>query len=144
MKKLVCLVVSICLLILAAPALAADDQVLGKTLVENFFGLVAAKDWATLEKHLAPCFQSAHSDGARGRAQELALLKKLNLGNYKLSGFKTTRQGKVVVVSYAVRASETIDGKRLGDQPAQRLTVFSYDQTAWQILAHANLRSLVK
>lgn len=145
MKKLFCLLACMSLIIgLALPATAGDNNDLGKVLVKEFFALVAAKDWKTLERHLAPCFQSAHSDGARDRAQEMALLKKLNLGSYKLADFKTTRQGKIVVVSYTVSAAETIDGGRTNKRPAPRLTVFSYDKTTWQLLAHANLKPLAK
>ncbi len=144
MKKLLLVLACICLVLCLALPAAADDQALGQTLANEFFGLLAAKDWKSLEKHMAPCFQSAHADGARDRAQEMALFKKLNLGEYKLAGFKTTRQGKIVVVSYTVSVAETIDGKRTNKQPAPRLTVFSYTKTTWQLLAHANLKPLAK
>jgi len=145
MKKLIIISAIACLAICTAlPATAEDDQALGKLLVENFFALVAAKDWKVLERHLAPCFQSAHSDGSRGRAQEMSLLNKLNLGEYKLADFKTTRKGDIVVVTYSVSVAETIKGKRTNKAPAPRLSVFSHTKATWQILAHANLKPLAK
>jgi hypothetical protein len=144
MKKLLCLLACLGLVICLALPAAAGNKDVGQVLVNEFFGLIAAKDWKTLERHLAPCFQSAHADGARNRAQEMALLKKLNLKSYKLADFKTTRDGKIVVVSYTVSAAETIDGGRTNKRPAPRLTVFSYDNKTWQILAHANLKPLAK
>ena len=145
MKKLLLVLACICLVIcLALPAAAETDQALGKLLVKNFIALVAAKDWKVLENHLAPCFQSAHSDGARDRAREMALLKKLNLGEYKLADFKTTRRGDILIVTYTVSVQETIDGKRTNKVPAPRLSVFSHSPSSWQLLAHANLKPLAK
>lgn len=145
MKKLLLISACICLMFsLALPAAAEDEQALGKLLVDNFFSLIAAKDWTVLEKHVAPCFQSIHSDGARDRAKEMALLKKLNLGEYKLADIKATRKGDIVVVTYTVSVAETIDGKRTSKTPAPRLSVFSHTKATWQILAHANLKPLAK
>jgi hypothetical protein len=145
MKKLFLILTCACLFFcMALPAAAETDQALGELLANNFFSLIAAKDWKVLEKHVAPCFQSVHSDGARSRAQEMALLKKLDLGEYKLADFKTTRKGDVLVVTYTVAVSETIGGKRTNKTPAPRLSVFSHTKATWQIMAHANLKPLAK
>ncbi len=145
MKKLLLVLACICLVFcMALPAAAEDDQALGKLLAHNFFALIAAKDWPVMEKHLAPCFQSVHSDGGRDRAQEMALLKKIKLGEYKLADFKTTRRGDILVVTYTVSVAETIAGKRTNKVPAPRLSVFSHNKTTWQLLAHANLKPLAK
>jgi hypothetical protein len=143
MKKLLCAVACICLVLcMALPAVAENNQALGKLMVKNFFALVAAKDWKVLEKHLSPSFQSAHSDGARDKVQEMALLKKLNLGEYKLADFKTSRKGEIFIVTYTVSVEETIRGKRTDKTPAPRLTVFHHNNKTWQLLAHANLKPL--
>lgn len=145
MKKLLLILSCICLVLcMALPAAAETDQALGKLLVKNFFALLASKDWPVLEKHLAPCFQSVHSDGARDKAQEMTLAKKLNLGEYKLADFKTTRKGDIFVVTYTVSVVETIAGKPTNKTPAPRLSVFSHTKATWQILAHANLKPLAK
>jgi len=49
-----------------------------------------------------------------------------------------------VVVTYTVSVQETIDGKRTDKAPAPRLSVFSHNKTAWQILAYVNLKPLGK
>jgi hypothetical protein len=90
LKRLLGILLLTCLVGCMALPAEADDQALGMLLVKNFFALVLSEDWPVLERHLAACFQSFHSDGARDRAQEMALFKKLKLGSYKLSNFKTT------------------------------------------------------
>ena len=41
---------------------------------------IKAKNWKVVENKIADEFQSVHSDGARDRAGEIALIKNLNVG----------------------------------------------------------------
>jgi len=121
---------------------AGVDPTLGEDLVRQLWRDIKTGDAATIDRWLAPGFQSAHEDGARTRQQEIDLLKKLNLGDYTLSGFRSTQDGPAIVVTYLVTVTETIDGKRLSKAPAPRLTVFLKTAKGWQWLAHANLHPL--
>jgi hypothetical protein len=91
---------------------------------------------------MASGFQSAHQHGAHNRDQEIALIKGVNLGEYTLSDFKVTQTGPAVIVTYLASVEETIEGKRLGSQPAARLDVFLETDRGWQWITHANLRPL--
>ncbi len=142
MKKSLLAVVLVVALLGALPARAGG--VSGEKLVRDLWATMKAGDWQKLEKITSPAFQSVHSDGARDRAAELKLIRGLKLGDYTLSHFKTTRQGPVLVVTYQVVVSETIDGKRLKRRPAPRMTIFYQTKQGWQWLAHANLRPLNK
>ena len=143
MKKSVILVLVMMFLLAGAlPAWSAGSS--GEKLVRDLWATMKAQNWAELEKIMSPAFQSVHSDGARDRAGELKLIRGLKLGDYTLSDFRTTRQGPVLVVTYKVAVSETIDGKRLKHQPAPRMTIFIKTKQGWQWLAHANLRALKK
>jgi hypothetical protein len=142
MRKTVFTAAMVFLLLGAASAWAGD--VSGEQLVRDLWSNMKANHWQKLDKAMSPAFQSVHSDGARDRAQELKLIKGLKMGDYTLDKFKTTRQGPVLVVTYQVTVSETIDGKRLTHKPAPRLTVFFKAAGGWQWLAHANLRPLEK
>jgi len=68
--------------------------------------------------------QTAHSFGPRDRAGELKLAQGIKSDSYKLSDFKTTRNGPVMVVTYKVNApEEVIEGKRVADGSHERLAV---------------------
>lgn len=101
-----------------------------------------AGNWAALDARLAPAFQSVHPDRARGKAEELALMKGLKLGDYTLAGFKVTRNSNQIIVTYSVSVAETIDGKRTTTAPAMRQSVWARNGKRWQWIAHANLKPL--
>jgi len=61
---------------------------------------------------------------------------------YKLSDFKVTRNGGVIVVTYFAAAEETVDGKRIPAQRSPRMTIFIKTDVGWQLIAHANLMPL--
>ncbi len=100
---------------------------------------IKAKNWNAVESRIAEGFQSVHPDGARDRAGEIALLKKMNLGEFTLSNFKSTMIGDNIVVTVTMTVAETIDGKRFPAKPAYRLSVWKKGAHGWQWISHANL-----
>lgn len=130
-------------LIYGATVSAGED--LGERLVRQFFANAKAGDLAAIEKTLAEGFQAAHSFGPRDRAGELKLAQGIKLGSYKLSDFKTTRNGPVMVVTYKVNApEEVIEGKRVADGSHERLAVWLKTDAGCQLIAYANLAPLKK
>jgi hypothetical protein len=125
----------------AAPA---EDQTeaLGESLVRQLWEVLVEADPETLDRWTAEAFQSVHEDGGRGREQELSLVAAAHLMAPKLTGFHTTRQDSILVVTYAAVVEETIDGEDLSPAQAPRLTVFVETPEGWKWLAHANLRTL--
>ena len=119
-----------------------SESNLGEKLVRQLWADLETNNIEAIEKMIAPGFQSIHQDGARDCAQEIELIKNLDLGEYTLSDFKVTENGPVIVVSYFVSVQETIEGERLSSEPAARLSVFTKIEDEWQWLAHANLKSL--
>lgn len=138
------MMVGLAMLILAwaAPALAADKhQALGEKLVRQLWQLTKSADMAKLERMVSPAFQALHEDGARDRKQWLELVAKLDMGDYALSEFKTTRNGAVLMVTYWVAVAETIDGKRLPEaKPTPRLSGFIKAKAGWRLICHVNMR----
>ena len=131
------------ILVLGATASAGED--LGTKLVRQFFADAKAGNLASIEKTLAEGFQSAHSFGPLDRAGELKLIRGLKLGDYKLSNFKTTYKGPVMVVSFKVNApDEVLEGKKVADGAHERLAVWLKTEIGWQLIAYANLASLKK
>jgi hypothetical protein len=111
----------------------------GERLERQMWAYMKANDQANLMKMIAPGYQSAHADGPRDRAGELALIKGLKLGTVTLSRFKVTTSGDVMVVSYWVSARETINGKTTSTKPAVRQSVWQKTAKGWQWIAHSNL-----
>jgi ketosteroid isomerase-like protein len=116
-----------------------DPQADGEALYREFIGAVAAGDWASVDGMLAQDFQSVHTDGPRDKTKEIEMLKAVNLGEYSLTDFTSTRGGDTIVATHWLSVEETIDGSRLSTKPAARLTVWRQGGSGWQIIAIANL-----
>lgn len=119
-----------------APFAATSE---GEKLEKQMSADIKAKNWKVVESRIAEGFQSVHPDGARDRAGEIALLKRMNLGEFTLSNFKSTTVGDNIVVTFIMTVAETIDGKRLPAKPAYRLSVWKNGENGWQWISHANL-----
>jgi hypothetical protein len=126
----------------AERAAAVADTVDGGELESQMWRAIEAKNWPKVDSMLADGFQSAHADGGRDRAGEIALLRTLNPGRVIITESKTTKQGAQVIVTYKISVEETIDGKALSSLPAVRQSVWQYTPTGWKWIAHSNLRPL--
>ena len=103
---------------------------------------IKAKNWTVVERRIAEGFQSVHPDGVRDRTAEIALLKKMDFGDFMLSDFKSTTIGDNIVVTFTMTVAETIDGKRLPAKSAYRLSVWKKGVNGWQWICHANLNPI--
>ena len=121
---------------------AAPGASEGEKLERQMAADIKAKNWNAVESRIADGFQSVHPDGPRDRAGEIALLKKMNLGDFMLSNFKSTVVGDNVVVTFTMTVAQTIDGKQLPPKPAYRLSVWKKGASGWQWISHANLASI--
>lgn len=127
--------------ILAPAALAGED--LGEQLIRKFFADAKSRDMAAIEKTLAEGFQSVHTNGARDRAAEVEIIRKMTLGSTTLANFETTRNGSVLVVTFEVDApGEILMGKQVGEGSHPRMAVWVETGGAWQLIAYANLAPL--
>ncbi|MDP8263235.1 MAG: nuclear transport factor 2 family protein [Candidatus Ancaeobacter aquaticus] len=118
---------------------------LGKKLEEQFWVDMTTRNWGAIENKLADGFQSIHEDGARNRDQEIKLIKGLKLEKYKLSNFKISRNGPIIVVTYEVASHhEIIDGDIIPKTPSTRSSVWLMTDKGWQWIHHANLARLKK
>jgi len=128
----------------AAPHSAAKTSE-GERLEREIWADMKMPSSTTLEKKIAPDFLSIHTDGSRNRQQEIELIKKLKLGSYTLTNFKTQEHGDTIIVTYMAAVDEHIDGKHLSENATPRMSVWRKNKhNEWQIIAHANLHSLGK
>ena len=121
----------------AAPG-ASEGEKLEKEMAAN----IKAKNWKAVESRIADGFQSVHPAGPRDRAGEIELLKKMNLGDFTLSNFKSTVVGDNLVVTFTMTVAQTIDGKQLPPKPTYRLSVWKKGAGGCQWISHANLASI--
>ncbi|PYI61482.1 MAG: nuclear transport factor 2 family protein [Verrucomicrobia bacterium] len=111
----------------------------GEKMERKMWEDIKAKNWEAVEGKIAEGFQSVHVDGARDRAGEITLIKKLGVGQVALSDFKSTMNDDNIVVTYMISAQESIDLERLPTKPAPRLSVWKKGASGWQWICHANL-----
>ena len=111
----------------------------GEKMERKMWEDIKAKNWEAVEGKIAEGFQSVHVDGARDRAGEITLIKKLGVGQVALSEFKSTMNDDNIVVTYMISAQESIDLERLPTKPESRLSVWKKGASGWQWICHANL-----
>jgi len=123
---------------------AAEQEAssLGEQLVRQFWEAIRTEDAGALGTILAPGFQSIHQDGARDRDGELALCAGIDIDEYTLTDFVTTRQGATIVVTFMASVEETLEGARTTTTPAARMAVFLMTEDGWRMVAYANLKAM--
>ncbi|BEQ15421.1 nuclear transport factor 2 family protein [Desulfoferula mesophila] len=137
MPRVACLCVAA--LLLLAPVAWAEPPVSGEQLVRDLWTTTAGRQWQQKVGEVSPAFMSVQSAGVHDKATELAALDRAVISNYVLSGFRTTRQGPVLVVTYLARVETMKDGRRVGSKTAPRMSVFIKTDQGWQWLAHASV-----
>lgn len=123
-----------------APSLA-NPAAEAQPLVERFFDLLRAKDVAGLRDYLSPAFQVARADGTGvGKDDYLTNLPTVN--SFTITDLTATAAGPVLVARYLATVEGTVNGNPYTPGPAPRLSVFSWNGSAWQLAAHANFNAL--
>jgi hypothetical protein len=114
----------------------------GEMLERQMWEDIKTQNWDGIENHIASSFQSIHQDGARGKAEEMTLIKKLAIGDYSITDMKVTECEDAIIVTYMIAVPETIDKQRLSINPAPRMSVWQNNSGVWQWIAHANLNPI--
>ncbi|MBK8050243.1 MAG: DUF4440 domain-containing protein [Anaerolineales bacterium] len=110
-------------------------------LVRRYWDLVKKGDRSALAAFLSPAFQVVRTNGVT--EDVTTYLDHLpHIEHYAIDGVHATCFGDAMVVTYSSAADGTVDGKRLLDHAAPRLTVFLRTDGVWRLLAHANLASI--
>jgi len=141
-KRRTLVALTICLFCVAAAAAQEDDTTVGEQLVRQFWEAIRTGDVVALEAILASGFQSIHEDGMRDREEELALCAVIDMEEYTLTDFVTTRQGATIVVTFMASVEETLAGIRTTKDPAPRMAVFLMTENGWRLIAYANLNPM--
>jgi hypothetical protein len=127
----------LCVCVLFGAQLSAEAS-LGETLETQMWEDMKHYNWSKVEENIAPDFKSVHWFGPLDREKEIALIKSLYLGNYKISDLNSEQNGDTITVTYMIAVSETIDDLRSNSKPTPRLSVWKKNNGKWQWIAHAN------
>lgn len=107
----------------------------GESLEKEMWQYYKERKWIELENHIAPYFQAAYYDGAFDKEHYLIRAKTLNIDDFSLSNFKVTEAPGLIVVTYNIKTTETIEGKKITSN-AVRLSVWQNNENKWQWIAH--------
>jgi hypothetical protein len=124
----------------SAPRLANPTAV-GRTLVVRYFVLLQRRDVAGLSSFLSPAFQLQRADGS-GDGKTAYLHDLPSVENFRLTNVAATQAGSVLVVRYLATVTGEANGKPYTPGPAPRLSVFSWNGSRWQLIAHSNFNPL--
>lgn len=123
-----------------APAPAFTDPATeGGALATRFMEILGLPDTekvTELEAFLGDEFQIVRANGTwADKAAYLA--NPATVHDFRIENVVTTQHEDLAVVSYLLETTETIDGVESTNH-APRLSVFHWDGTAWQLVAHSN------
>lgn len=141
-KWLIVVVAGILLISIITIGAKQNNKCTGESLVKKLWSDMKDGDVESIEGYISPAFQSIHQDGARTGEQELELIKNLDLGDYTLTDINTTENESMIVVTYFVSVTETIDGEQLNSTPAPRMSAWQKTEDGWKWIIHANLKPL--
>lgn len=144
MKKMLVFLVSL-LLAISTNCWAGDDEDFNqiKNNLETIFANIKVEQLDKVKDFIAPQAIFMFSDGiARDKANQLNLTKNIDMKNYKLSDFRFSRSGDVVVVTFKDEGVETINNKKLESGKQSRLAVFQKQGDKWLIIAYANFAKM--
>jgi len=136
----------------ALPAAAQSDQpapvlgdlvVEGAALAERFVEIASLPDAekvGELEGFLADEFQIVRATGAR-LDKAGYLVSPSSVSEYAISDVVATQHDDIVVVSYLLAVTATIDGVE-ETTTAPRMSVFHWNGELWQLAAHSNFAAI--
>jgi hypothetical protein len=122
----------------SAPELDDPNQT-GRELADEFVTLVRDADLEGLEDFLSDAFTLQRADGSFATSNDY-LDNLPEIGEYTISDVSARQDGDVLVVRWGLTIESTIEGQPFSEEPAPRLSVFTWnsDIKGWQLAAHAN------
>ena len=109
--------------------------------VNKLFQLLHDKDSAGLEAFLSPAFTLQRADGSSADKADF-IQRPADVVEFTISGLTATQTGNVMVARYMADVVGTTNGRPYSPGPAPRMSVFLWDGTDWQLVAHANFNPL--
>jgi hypothetical protein len=123
-----------------APVLS-DPDATGRELTSEYMSILQDGDAGALEEFLGDVFVVQRADGSTATRDEY-LATPIEVSSFELGPDVLGEQdGDVLVVRWAVRATEASDVGAMSDQEAPRLSTFVWRDGDWKLVAHANFNT---
>jgi uncharacterized protein DUF4440 len=125
-----------------SPAPSFEDAATGaQPLVTKLFQLLRDKDTAGLGAFLNDAFILQRADGSSADKADF-IQRPAEVVEFTISGLTATQTGNVMVARYLADVVGTANGRPYSPGPAPRLSVFVWNGSDWQLVAHANFNPL--
>ena len=125
-----------------SPAPTSEDPAtVAQPLATRLFQLLHDKDSAGLEAFLSPAFTLQRAEGSVADKADF-IQRPADVLEFTISGLTATQTGDVLVARYMADIVGTANGRPYTPGPAPRLSVFVWDGSDWQLVAHANFNPL--
>ena len=109
----------------------------GENLANLFWKDVKAKDWQSLDGHVAPQFTGIIRSGITNHDQLMQNLKGLDLQDFQIGELQTQLHGGDLVVIYSVTLKGTSKGEPLPSTPIRILSVWQELKHGWVLVAQS-------
>lgn len=115
-----------------------EGKSLGEKMVRGLYKDIKNHNRSNLENKISENFQGISESEISGRKRELELLRDSKLEDYTLSDFNSTRRNDTLIVTYKLKAEETVRGEEADDDPVTQLSVFVKTDPGWKWIAQSN------
>ena len=109
----------------------------GQNLANLFWGDVKAKDWQSLDGHVAPEFTGIIAAGVTDHAKLMEHLRAIDLQDFQVGDLQTRLSGGDLIVIYSVTLKGTAQGKPLPESPIRILSVWQEYNHGWILVAQS-------
>ena len=111
----------------------------GEQLERLFWKDLQARNWTSLERHMAAEWVFLTPAGPLDRDATLEHMKKLEVKDYTLGEFVVRPSGTDVIVTYTIRLRGSFDGRPLAATPIRMMTIWQQGKQSWEAIAHADV-----
>jgi hypothetical protein len=110
----------------------------GEQLERLFWNEIQAKNWAELDKHLAPFFVASSPNGNRDRAAAIERWKQYDLQSVNVADVQVQTGGPDFIVTSTVTLTGTVNGHPMPAEPVHSMTVWQQVKNGFVVIAHSD------
>jgi hypothetical protein len=110
----------------------------GEQLEREMWNAIKAKDWKTLDHHLAPTFVGASNAATRDRAAMLERWKSWNLQSVSVGDVQVQSAGADFIVTAVITIAGSLGGEPAPSQPIRTMTVWQQVSKGFVAVAHSD------
>jgi hypothetical protein len=110
----------------------------GEQLERLLWDEIKAKNWAELDKHLAPLFVANSPDATRDRAAAIERWKQYELQSVNVADVQVQTAGVDFIVTATLTVTGTAGGRPIPAQSMHTMSVWQQVSKGWVVIAHSD------